>query len=217
MRVLLIDDHALFREGLTALLARHGVEVVAGVGDGHDGVHLAKTLLPDIILLDLRMPKMSGLEVLRSLREQDVLAPVVMVTTSQDEQDLALALRSGAQGFLLKDIEPDQFVAALERIAAGETVVAPQLMGALARIVSGSSAPAAITRIAELTPRELEILKHLAEGSSNKAIARSLAITDGTVKLHVKSILRKLKVSSRVEAAVMAVANGLAKDSVSRL
>ena len=212
MRVLLIDDHTLFREGLTALLVRRGIEVIAAVSDGAEGVRVARETAPDVILVDLCMPAMDGIEVLASLRREGVRACIIMVTTSPHERDLAQALRGGAQGYLLKDIEPDDLVVALKRAVAGETVVSAQLTDTLARIVSGAERAGPHTLIAELTPREHEILKHLAAGSSNKAIARALAITDGTVKLHVKSILRKLKVSSRVEAAVMAVAQGLSRD-----
>lgn len=213
MRVLLIDDHALFRDGLKALLERRGIEVVGAVNDGADALRLARESAPDVILLDMRMPHMDGLQMLRELRKQGVTAPIVMVTTAQDEQDLIAALRNGAQGYLLKDIEPDQLVADLELIIKGETVVARQLTGILARAVSGSLGAAPLTPLSELTPREREILIHLAEGQSNKVIARALSITDGTVKLHVKAILRKLRVSSRVEAAVMAVEQGLTRNN----
>lgn len=216
MRVLLIDDHALFREGLTGLLTRRGIEVIAAVGDGQEGMRLAMETAPDVILLDLRMPKMDGIEILRALRQNRVTAPVVMVTTSQDEQDLVAALRNDAQGYLLKDIEPDELVAALNQVVKGETVVARQLTATLARVVGGARHAGAPTSLSELTPREREILLHLAEGRSNKAIARALAITDGTVKLHVKSILRKLRVSSRVEAAVMAIEQGLTRHTSTR-
>lgn len=216
MRVLVIDDHALFREGLSGLLTRRGIEVVAAIGDGREGLRVAKDAVPDVILLDMRMPKMDGLDVLCALREQGVKAPIVMLTTSQDEQDLVAALRKGAQGYLLKDIVPDELVAALVEVTKGETVVAPQLTGALARAVGGAEHTARSPRLADLTPRELEILQCLAEGRSNKAIGRALAISDGTVKLHVKAILRKLHVSSRVEAAVMAVEQGLTRASPPR-
>ncbi len=216
MRVLLIDDHALFREGLSGLLARRGIEVIAAVGDWREGLRLACESAPDIILLDLRMPGVDGLDMLDTLREHAVTAPIVMVTTSQDEQDLVAALRRGAHGYLLKDIEPDELVTALQQVLKGETVVARQLTGTLARVVGSAQNIAPPTPLSELTPREREILKHLAEGRSNKAIARALSITDGTVKLHVKSILRKLRVSSRVEAAVMAVAQGVTRDPAQR-
>lgn len=210
MRVLLIDGNAIFREELSCLLARQGIEVVAGVSDGDEGIRLAEELTPDIILLDLRAPAMDGLDVLGVLRQRCKSIPVVIVTASQDEQDLTSALRRGAQGYVLKGIEPEQLVTALGQILNGEAVVAPELIGTLVRIVSRESRLFPHIRITELTTREHEILQYLAEGLSNKTIARVLAITDGTVKLHVKSILRKLKVSSRVEAAVMAVARGLA-------
>ncbi len=215
MRVLMIDDHALFRAGLAALLERRGIDVVASVGDGQEGLQLARELQPDVILLDMRMPGMDGIEVLRSLRESGNDTPVAVVTTSRDGMDLLKSLRGGAQAYLIKDMEPDELIRALQDVTAGETVVAKELAGVLARVVQGD-APAPgkpDNQLAELTPREREILKHLAEGQSNKVIARNLGISDGTVKLHVKAILRKLGVHSRVEAAVMAVELGLARRS----
>lgn len=216
MRVLLIDDHALFRVGLQGLLEQRHIDVVAAVGEGSEGLRLAKELGPDIILLDMRMPNMNGLEVLSSLRETGLVMPVVMLTTSSDEQDLVESLRTGAQGYLLKDMEPDQLVSALREIVAGKTVVAQDLTGVLARVVQQGDSPPVEELGApfdELTPREREILCHLSEGRSNKVIARNLGISDGTVKLHVKAILRKLGVHSRVEAAVMAVEQGVCQRS----
>lgn len=215
MRVLLIDDHALFRSGLETLLERHGIDVVAAVGNGTEGKALAQRLEPDIILLDMRMPEMNGLEVLRTMREAELIMPIVMLTTSNEERDLVECLRSGAQGYLLKDMEPADLVSALREISEGKTVVAPELTGALARAIQGDGSderPVA-NPFAELTPRESEILCLLAEGQSNKVIARNLGISDGTVKLHVKAVLRKLDVHSRVEAAVMAVEKNLCTKS----
>jgi len=214
MRVLLIDDHTLFRSGLETLLERHNITVVAAVGDGREGLQQAKALQPDIILLDMRMPEMNGLEVLNALRRDGILLPIVMLTTSNEESDLVECLRSGAQGYLLKDMEPIELVSALHDIVAGRTVVAPELAGVLARVVmqGGETPPPPAPEpspFSELTPREMEILCLLAEGQSNKVIARNLGISDGTVKLHVKAILRKLNVHSRVEAAVMAVEQNL--------
>ncbi len=210
MRVLLIDDHTLFRSGLEELLRRQGIEVAAAVGTGVEGCRLAETLRPDVVLLDMRMPEMDGLRVLQTLRKQELMMPVVMLTTSRDERDLVECLRSGAQGYLLKDMEPSELVSALGDVMAGKTVVAPDMAGVLAKLVQGEQ-PAARGRspFSILTRREREILCHLAAGMSNKAIARELEISDGTVKLHVKSILRKLEVHSRVEAAVIAVEQGL--------
>lgn len=210
LRVLIIDDHTLFRDGLQGLLERHHIEVVGSLGDGHEGIKLAQELKPDIVLLDMRMPNISGLEVLKQLQQINFSSPIAMLTTSNDERDLVEALRNGAKGYLLKDMEPDDVVAALREIVKGETVVAPNLTQILARVVKGE--PILETEpspIDDLTPREAEILSLLAEGQSNKVIARNLGISDGTVKLHVKAILRKLNIHSRVEAAVIAVEQGL--------
>jgi two-component system nitrate/nitrite response regulator NarL len=209
MRVILVDDHALFRVGLQGLLEQRGIEVIAAVGDGRVGMSKALELIPDVLLLDLRMPEIGGLDILRTLRANGVEIPIAMLTTSNEESDLVECLKSGAQGYLLKDMEPDELVSALREIVKGKSVVAQELTDVLARMVQGTYISDKDTPFTELTPREREILCLLAEGQSNKMIARNLGISDGTVKLHVKSILRKLNVHSRVEAAVIAVEKGL--------
>ncbi|WP_126455189.1 response regulator [Sulfuriflexus mobilis] len=212
MRVLLIDDHALVRRGLEELLTSRGIEIVGSAGNGEDGIDLAVSLQPDIILLDIKMPGMNGLDTLSRLRELEINIPVLMLSMSRDEDDLARALREGARGYLLKDMNPDELIPALNDALTGQNVVAKELVGSLTNIIQGKPAeqekiePA--TPLSELTPREQEILEHIAEGESNKVIARNLGISDGTVKLHVKAILRKLGVHSRVEAAVIAVEHG---------
>lgn len=215
MKVLLIDDHALVRKGLEALLQSRNIEVAASVGTGQEGVEQALALKPDIILLDINMPGMNGLETLKTLRENQVESPVLMLTMSREEADLRAALKSGAQGYLLKDMEPEELIPALDAVAKGENVVAKELVGSLTRIVQGQDDETEPnkddTPFSDLTPRETEILGHIAEGQSNKTIARELDISDGTVKLHVKSILRKLGVHSRVEAAVTAVEHGMGR------
>jgi len=216
MRVLLIDDHALVRKGIEGLLQSRGVQVVASVSSGEEGVRRARELAFDIILLDVKMPGMSGIETLRQLRAGGIATPVVMLTMSREDADLTAALRAGARGYLLKDIEPDDLVPALEAALQGENVVANEMVGTLARIVGGKSGAGLDTQrpatpLSELTPRELEILEHIVGGLSNKMIARALSITDGTVKLHVKAILRKLGMRSRVEAAVAAVTHGVGR------
>ena len=206
LRVMIVDDHTLFRSGLSELLERRGIEVCAAVGDGEEGCRVAAELEPDVVLLDLRMPGLDGLSVLERLAALDLQCAVVMLTTSSDERDLVTSLRSGARGYLLKDMEPEQLVDALAAVVDGETVVAPEMTSVLAKVVKGGALESGRpNRFSSLTPREYEILRHLAEGQSNKEIARDLGITDGTVKLHVRSILRKLEVRSRVEAAVIAV------------
>ena len=214
-KVLLIDDHTLFRAGLEDLLTRRGIKVAASVGGGDEGLKMADELGSelDVVLLDMRMPKMDGIGVLRLLKKSHPDLPVAMLTTSSVEEDLIGALKNGAQGYLLKDMEPDELVVALRDILAGKTVVAPDLAPVLAQAVQGKIKPKEeeINPFASLTPREFEILTLLAEGQSNKVIARNLGISDGTVKLHVKAILRKLNISSRITAAVMAVEYGVKK------
>jgi two-component system nitrate/nitrite response regulator NarL len=210
LRVLLIDDHALFRAGLRELLERRGITVVGAVGDTDAGLRLAREQAPDVVLLDLRMPGKGGIEVLRDLRLADPGVRVAILTTSADESDVLRAIQGGARGYLLKDMEPDELIAALDEIVAGGTAVARELTGVLAKAVQGEARAAQVRpAFSDLTPREMEILCHLAAGQSNKAISRALGIADGTVKLHVKGILRKLAVHSRVEAAVIAVEQGL--------
>ena len=216
MRVLLIDDHSLVRKGIEELLRSRGVQVVASVGSGAEGVRRAREISADAILLDVRMPGMSGIDTLRALRAGGINVPVVMQTMSRDDADLSAALRGGAQGYLLKDMESEELVPALEAVVRGEPVVAREMVGMLAHLVQGEAGPEAKAPrpqapFAALTPRELEILERLAGGLSNKMIAQALDITEGTVKLHVKAILRKLGLRSRVEAAVAAVEHGLGR------
>ena len=217
LRVAIVDDHTLFREGLQSLLERHGLEVADSAGDGPAGIAAVARARPDVVLLDLRLPGMSGLEALRRLRAAEDCPPVVMLTTSDRERDLLEALRAGAAGYLLKDMEPDALVAALRAIVGGETVVAPALSPALARAVQGRAAPERAEAPGEagpfeaLTPREREVLGLLAEGRSNRSIAEELGISEGTVKAHVKAILRKLGAESRVAAAVLAVERGFGR------
>lgn len=220
MRVLLIDDHALFRMGLRELLGRRGIEVAEVAAGGEQGIAFAAQNQLDVVLLDMRMPGMNGLEVLRSLRLGHPRLPVVILTTSRDEKDVIDSLQNGAKGYLLKDMEPDELIDALVRIVKqGETLVAPELTAVLAKAVQGGEQPSTEATgfdgdFATLTPREREILCQLAEGRSNKLIARQLGISDGTVKLHVKAILRKLSLHSRVEAAVLAVEKNLCERSL---
>lgn len=216
-RILLIDDHTLFRAGLCDLLTRRKIEVAAAVGSGAEGLKFAdEESNLDIVLLDMRMPQMDGISVLKKLKEAHPNLPVAMLTTSSDESDLVGALRNGAQGYLLKDMEPDDLVVALRDIISGKTVVAPDLAPVLASAVQGDNLEKEEKEdpFAVLTPREFEILTLLAEGQSNKVIARNLGISDGTVKLHVKAILRKLNISSRITAAVMAVEHGVKKTPI---
>jgi two-component system nitrate/nitrite response regulator NarL len=208
LRVLLIDDHALCQRGLTDLLhERGGIKVVGATSNGNDASRLIAELAPNIVIMDLRMPQLDGIVLLRKLREEGCSVPVVILTVSDSEEDLANAFRAGVRGYLLKDMEPDDMVDAFLRAARGEVVVAPAMTLKLARLLqSGGKKPSSKGDLIEsLTAREREILSHLARGMSNKAIARALDISHDTVKLHVRHILSKLNLTSRVEAAIFAV------------
>jgi two-component system, NarL family, nitrate/nitrite response regulator NarL len=207
IRVALVDDHALCRNGLTELLERRGgMQVVAATGDTDRVLALLREHAPDLLVLDLRMPTIDGLTLARQLRQEDCETPIVILTMSDAEEDMTAALRAGVRGYLLKDMEPDDVIAAIGRAARGELVVAPAMTLKLAQMLqSGPRGESRSSQFASLTEREREILGHLARGESNKAIARALDISHDTVKLHVRHILAKLNLSSRVEAAVFAV------------
>ena len=205
--VLLVDDHTLFRSGIRSLLQRHPeFNVVGEAADGVEGIKRAKQLAPQVVLLDLHMPGMSGLETLHLLLQDCPDSAIVMLTVSEDAQDLAAALKAGASGYLLKNIDTDYLTRAVRRAAAGETVVAEAMTSKLvAQLQAGTRPTEPASEIDLLTPREREILDCLARGESNKVIARSLDLSESTVKIHVQNVLKKLNLSSRVQAAVFAV------------
>ena len=211
--VLLVDDHTLFRSGVRSLLQRNPrFNVVGEAADGVDGVKRALQLAPDVVLLDLNMPGMSGIETLQLMLQDRPGAAVLMLTVSEEAEDLAAALQAGARGYLLKNIDADYLTRAVERAAAGESVLAESLAGKLFAHVQRAGAPRApapVSALDKLTPREREILACLARGESNKVIARALDLAESTVKIHVQNILKKLDLSSRVQAAVLAVEHGL--------
>ncbi len=212
IRVLIVDDHTLFRSGIKLLLQRQeGFEVVGEAGDGLEGVKRAKQLKPDVVLLDLHMPGTSGLEAIPLLREEVPQAQVIMLTVSEDADDLLDALRAGARGYLLKNIETDFLLQSLRSAARGESVMSSQMACKLADAMRTPQKEkiAAETSPEKLSPREREIIIMLASGASNKEIARSLSLAESTVKIHVQGILRKLNLASRVQAAVYAVEHGL--------
>ena len=229
IRVLVVDDHTLFRRGLTALISRDsGVTVVGDAADAGQALRKAQELQPDVILLDNHLPGVNGVDALPALRVAAPNACILMLTVSEDENDLAAALRGGAIGYLLKTIEGDALIAAIQRAVQGDSVVAPEMMSKLVAAYRGATtsatasdsagaesampAAAVITMsapIASLSPRELDILRGIVRGASNKEIARDHGIAETTVKIHVQHILRKLDVSSRVHAAVIASENGI--------
>ena len=207
LRIVLVDDHALCRNGLTDLLQHRGnMQVVAALGDTERVLPTLLDLKPDLVVLDLRMPGTDGLTLLRRLRAGGCDTPALFLTMSDSEADLAAALRAGARGYLLKDMEPEDVIASIARAAGGELAVAPAMTLKLAQMLQrGGKGSDRSDLLGSLTEREREILEHLSRGESNKAIARALDISHDTVKLHVRHILSKLNLSSRVEAAVFAV------------
>ena len=225
--ILVVDDHTLFRRGLIALLEQYpGLQVVGEAGDAAQALRLAPVLQPDIILLDNHLPGVAGIDAVQDLRKLAPRARVLMLTVSEDEQDLAMALRNGAQGYLLKTIDGDVLAQAIQRAACGEPVVSPELMGKLVAAFQSQGAPVPVLPSsaeppaqdalspegsAPLSPREEEVLREIARGASNKEIARALDIAETTVKIHVQHILRKLGLSSRVQAAVYASDRGRAE------
>jgi len=211
----LIDDHTLLRRGLVALLGQHeDLRVVGEAGDAAEALRLLPQLQPHVILLDNHLPGVRGVDAIAGLREASPASRVVMLTVSEDGADLATALRHGAQGYLLKTIDGDLLAEAVRRAARGEPVVSPEMMGKLVAAFQSQGAPEAPAPASAraacddpatpLSPREEEVLREIARGASNKEIARALDIAETTVKIHVQHILRKLGLSSRVQAAVYA-------------
>lgn len=203
--LLIVDDHPLFRKGVVQLVDSAGGFVLLGeASSGAEGIELAYAHHPDMILLDLNMKDMSGIDVLKVIKAADLDSRVIMLTVSDQQEDLVAALRAGADGYLLKDMEPEDLVAHLKEAARGQMVLSPALAGLLAHALRQESKPKTVDE-AGLTEQERKIIERIAAGKSNKLIARELNIAEGTVKVHVKHLLKKLNLKSRVEAAVWAV------------
>ena len=207
--VIIIDDHPLFRKGVSQLIALSDqLHLIGEASSGEEGLELARALEPDLILLDLNMRGMSGIETLRALREADLAARILILTVSDAADDLVAAIRAGADGYLLKDMEPEELLARIVEALSGRIVISESLNGLLARSLR-DEAQAAERSLAPLTDRERDILGCLASGLSNKLIARDLNIAEGTVKVHIKNLLKKLNFRSRLEAAVWAIDQNL--------
>ena len=200
IRVLIADDHLVVREGLVAILNRQSdMTVVGEAGNGHEALEQWRNHRPDVTLMDLRMPEMSGVEAIIAIREEDDKASVIILTTYDSDEDVYRGMRAGAKAYLLKDAHREELLNCIRAVYAGKTVVSP---GVAAKLASR-------LREDELTPRELEILTLVGQGLSNKLIARALDITEGTVKTHVKNVLEKLDATSRTEALAVAARRGL--------
>jgi DNA-binding NarL/FixJ family response regulator len=201
--VLIADDHPVVRQGLRVLLSVQGdIAVVGEAGDGRAAVDLATALAPAVILLDLKLPGLDGLEVLAELRDRGLPARVLVLTSAADPAAVTLAMRAGAAGFLYKDVDPDALVRAVRSVNDGNTLLAPEAAGLLIRAGAGRDA---VRGLGALTGREREVLAQIAEGRSNREIARLLRVSEKTVKTHVSSVLAKLGVADRTQAALYAV------------
>ena len=206
IKIILIDDHTLFRSGIKALLSRQSdFDVIGEAADGFTGIKLVEQMRPDIVLLDLDMPVMNGRETLAQILSSNPQQTVVMLTVSEDNDDLTECMRIGARGFLLKNINADFLLDSIRKAVDGDNVFSPEMTTRLVQSLISPVSPRADHLLSTLTPREMEILGYLAAGHSNKVIACHLELAESTIKVHVQNILRKLNLSSRVQAAVYAV------------
>ena len=219
LRILLVDDHILFREGLRALLLDHdNLEVIGEAGDGLEALEKARELMPDLILMDIAMPGVDGVEATRRIKAEMPHIKIVMLTVSDSDEDLFQAIKSGAQGYLLKNLEPDDLFEMLDGISRAEAPISGKMA---ARILEEFSLQAQQQRLAAitrngLTAREIEVLKMVAKGATNKEIASALFIAENTVRNHLKNILAKLHLKNRIQAAVYAARKGLISDTSSQ-
>lgn len=210
MRVLIVDDHALFRDGLRSLLEARGIEVVGEAKNGREAIELARHTRPDIVLMDLTMPEVDGLTATRLLATELPEVRIVILTASDDESDLFEAIKSGAQGYLLKNLEAEEFFRALDTVMAGEPVITPHLAQRLLQELAHR--PPAREGATALTDREREILELMVQGiTSNRDLAQRLFISENTVKYHLKNIMSKLHLQNRAQVVAYALRTGLVK------
>jgi DNA-binding NarL/FixJ family response regulator len=211
VRVLLVDDHDLFRTGLRNLLEERGIQIAGEAGEGADAVRLVRELAPDVVVMDLHMPGMTGIEAIRQIHGFAPLTRVLVLTISDQDDDVLDAILAGACGYLLKDASVDELIRGIGAAAIGESLVSPAIAGKVLQQVRATavSPEAADTIRAELSERELDVLKLIAAGNDNAMIAAQLHISPKTVKNHISNILMKLQIENRIQAAVYAVRSGL--------
>lgn len=203
IRILIADDHTVVRDGLSAILGMQSdIKVVAEAADGEEGCALFQKHRPDVMLLDLRMPKLDGLEVVRRIRSRDPAARIVIVTTYDSDEDIFRSLQAGAQGYVLKDAPRQQIIEAVRKVFAGENYIPAAIAS---KVVEHALNP-------QLTAREVEVIQRMARGESNKEVGVALSISEGTVKTHVKGLLAKLEATSRTEAVTIARRRGFIRD-----
>jgi DNA-binding NarL/FixJ family response regulator len=211
MRVLLADDHALVRNGIASLLTANGIEVVGEVSDGLEALEKARDLKPDIIIMDIKMPRCNGLEATRLIKTELPQIKIVVLTVSDEEDDLFEAIKSGASGYLLKNIKSEEFLSLLSRVLDGEAAISPVLAGKIidefARQTTTQEKPPSSP--SDLTNREIDVLKQVAEGLKNREIAELLDITENTVKYHLRNIMEKLHLQNKAQVAAYAVSKGI--------
>jgi DNA-binding NarL/FixJ family response regulator len=218
LSVLLVDDHILFRKGIASLLSSHkGIYVVGEAGDGCEAIEKARETLPDVILMDVHMPRCDGLEAVRAIKSEMPNIKIIMVTVDEQDEVLFAAIKNGAQGYLLKKLDPQQLFAMVEAVAKGEVALSPTMM---AKVLNEFQHPAAQAGKGDpmrenLSLRETQVLELVARGATNREIADILSITENTVKKHLQSILSKLHLQNRIQAAVYAVQEGLLGDTSS--
>ncbi len=206
-RVIVADDHSLFRDGIVSMLQAGGFDVVGQAGNGHDTLEAIRRLMPDLVLMDLQMPKMDGLEALKRITAEFPAVKVVILTVSDDDDDLLAAIQAGASGYLLKDLDSEEFLDLLAGLQRGEAPMTRKTASRLMRRLSAASGSE--TTLSELSERELDVLALVTHGLPNKAVAERLSISENTVKYHMKNILQKLEVRNRTEAVSHAVKHGL--------
>ena len=207
IRVLIVDDHQLFRRGVSSLLAgREDIEVVGEANNGAEAVERARELMPDVVLMDIKMPGLDGLAATKQLKAEMPYVRIMMLTVSETDEDLFEAIKAGASGYLLKNVDPDHLVASVLQVQRGEVPIAPTMAAKILRELTTPSE----TSIHSLTSRERQVLELLASGMANKEIAFALKISENTVKNHLRNILEKLHLQNRVQAALYAVRMGLA-------
>jgi len=212
VRVLIVDDHGLFRTGLRSLLEEQGIQVLGEAGDGAAAVGLVRELAPEVVLMDLNMPGMGGVEATQRIAQAAPLTRVVVLTISDEDSDVMDAILAGACGYLLKDASIHELVRGIQAAAVGESLISPQIAAkVLQRLRATSTVPqAAATVQAELSEREIDVLRLIANGKDNAQIAKELVISPKTVKNHISNILVKLQIENRIQAAVYAVRSGIA-------
>jgi DNA-binding NarL/FixJ family response regulator len=217
LRILLVDDHVLFRKGIASLLAvRQDITIVGEASDGDEAVILAQQTMPDVILMDVNMPRQDGIETVKIIKRELPHIQIVMLTVSDDDNDLFEAIKSGAKGYLLKNLEPLELYGMLDRLRQGEAPISGAMAAKILREFRqpGYTQGKETQAVDELTTREIEVLEQVVTGASNKEIADTLHITENTVKIHLRNILEKLHVQNRIQAAVYAVRQGLVDEAL---